>query len=63
LEKSRRKCPHTWFPEAGWEDAIRLAEEFPEKFGSLIDDIERNEKVWKKVTIKFFFTKMCPAIS
>lgn len=48
LEKSRRKCPYSWFPEAGWEDAIRLAEEFPDKFSSLIDDIERHEKVWKK---------------
>lgn len=55
LEKSRRKCPYSWFPEAGWEDAIRLAEEFPDKFSSLIDDIERHEKVWKKVKFLIFF--------
>lgn len=53
MEKSRRKCPYSWFPEAGWEDAIRLSEEFPDKFSSLMDDIERNEKIWKKVRIIF----------
>ncbi|KAK3083644.1 hypothetical protein FSP39_000711 [Pinctada imbricata] len=48
LEKSRRKRPFSWFPEEGWEDCIRLAETFPEKFGGLLEDIERNEKIWKK---------------
>ena len=48
LEKSKRKKPFSWFPEEGWEDCIRLLEVQPEKFGSLLEDIERNEKVWKK---------------
>lgn len=38
-----------WLPDQGWEDAIRLAEVSPDKFSSLCDDIERNEKLWKEV--------------
>jgi hypothetical protein len=37
-------------PDPGWEDVIRLAEIFPDKFGSLLEDIERNEKAWKRVS-------------
>ncbi|XP_052801261.1 dynein axonemal heavy chain 10-like isoform X3 [Mya arenaria] len=48
LEKSKRKKPFAWFPEEGWEDVIRLSEVFSDKFGSLLEDIERNEKAWKK---------------
>ncbi|XP_076108254.1 dynein axonemal heavy chain 10-like isoform X2 [Mytilus galloprovincialis] len=48
LEKSKRKKPFTWFPEEGWEDCIRLVEVLPDRFGSLLEDIERNEKLWKK---------------
>ena len=49
LEKSRRKKPYAWFPDEGWEDVIRLAEVFPDNFGSLLEDIEKNEKAWKRV--------------
>ena len=49
LEKSKRKKPFAWFPDEGWEDVIRLSELFHDKFGSLLEDIERNEKLWKKV--------------
>lgn len=48
LEKSKRKKPFPWFPDEGWEDCNRLATDYP-VFGSLLDDIEHNEKVWKKV--------------
>ncbi|XP_021370512.1 dynein heavy chain 10, axonemal-like isoform X1 [Mizuhopecten yessoensis] len=48
LEKSKRKRPFAWFPEAGWEDCIRLVDVLPDKFGSILEDIERNEQIWKK---------------
>ncbi|XP_060580911.1 dynein axonemal heavy chain 10-like isoform X1 [Ruditapes philippinarum] len=48
LEKSKRKKPYAWFPDEGWEDAIRLAEVFPDNFSSLLEDIEKNEKPWKR---------------
>ena len=51
LEKSKRKKPYDWFPDEGWEDCIRLVEVFPEKYGTLLEDIERNEKLWKQVPI------------
>ncbi|XP_025092040.1 dynein heavy chain 10, axonemal-like isoform X1 [Pomacea canaliculata] len=47
LEKSSRRKPFSWFPEEGWEDCIRLATEYPANFGSLLEDIERNEREWK----------------
>ena len=49
LEKAKRKKPFGWFPDAGWEDCVRLAEISSQSFGSLLDDIEKNEKVWKEV--------------
>ncbi|KAL5017094.1 hypothetical protein ScPMuIL_006683 [Solemya velum] len=49
LEKSKRKKPFAWFPEEGWEDCIRLGEVMPDKFSSLLEDIERNEKIWLQV--------------
>ena len=48
LEKSKRKKPFAWFPDEGWEDCNRLATDYS-AFSSLLDDIERNEKAWKKV--------------
>ncbi|XP_038008579.1 dynein heavy chain 10, axonemal [Motacilla alba alba] len=47
LEKSARKKPFAWLPDQGWEDLIRLSEQFPEKFESLPDDVEDNPDVWK----------------
>ena len=49
LEKAKRRKPYVWMPDAGWEDCVRLAEIMPANFGSLLDDIERNEKAWLKV--------------
>lgn len=49
LEKSARQKPFPWVPDQGWEDVIRLVSVTPEVFGSLADDIERNEKAWKEV--------------
>jgi dynein heavy chain len=47
LEKSSRSKPFNWFPDSGWEDCVRLLQVAPETFSSILDDIERNEKVWK----------------
>lgn len=47
LEKSRRKKPFNWLPDQSWEDCVRLSNDFPATFGSLLDEIERNESVWK----------------
>uniref|UniRef100_A0A3P8UAE7 Dynein axonemal heavy chain 10 n=1 Tax=Amphiprion percula TaxID=161767 RepID=A0A3P8UAE7_AMPPE len=47
LEKSQRKKPCDWLPDQGWEDIVKLAELFPEPFGSLPDDIEKNFSDWK----------------
>ncbi|ELU10552.1 hypothetical protein CAPTEDRAFT_221643 [Capitella teleta] len=48
LEKSKRKKPFGWFPDAGWEDCVRLVEVLPSVFSSLLDDIEKNEKMWRE---------------
>ncbi|XP_060639849.2 dynein axonemal heavy chain 10-like [Anolis sagrei] len=47
LEKSARKKPCSWISDQGWEDVIRIAELFPEQFGSLPDDVENNPDDWK----------------
>ncbi|KAI7812536.1 putative dynein heavy chain 10 [Triplophysa rosa] len=47
LEKSQRKKPCTWLPDQGWEDIVRLMELFPNEFGTLADDIEKNLEEWK----------------
>ena len=47
LEKSHRPKPHAWIPDQGWEDIQRLMCVTPDTFGSLADDVERNEKAWK----------------
>ncbi|XP_062273833.1 dynein axonemal heavy chain 10 [Scomber scombrus] len=47
LEKSNRKKPLDWLPDQGWEDIVKLAELFPEQFGSLPDDMEKNSAYWK----------------
>ena len=51
IEKSARKKPYGWLPEQGWEDCIRLSEDFPNAFDSLVDDIERNENAWFNVSL------------
>ncbi|TKS80370.1 Dynein heavy chain 10, axonemal [Collichthys lucidus] len=47
LEKSKHKKPCDWLPDQGWEDIVKLAELFPEQFGSLPDDIEKKATEWK----------------
>lgn len=47
LEKSKRKKPYQWLPDAGWEDCVRLCDGTPGTFGSLLEDVEKSEKMWK----------------
>ncbi|CAJ0949994.1 unnamed protein product [Ranitomeya imitator] len=47
LEKSKRKKPCFWLPDQGWQDIMRLSEQFSSLFGSLPDDVERHESEWK----------------
>ncbi|XP_069379878.1 dynein axonemal heavy chain 10 isoform X1 [Paralichthys olivaceus] len=47
LEKSECKKPCDWLPDQGWEDIVKLAELFPEQFGSLPDDVEKHSADWK----------------
>ncbi|XP_013399815.1 dynein heavy chain 10, axonemal-like [Lingula anatina] len=48
LEKSKRGRPFKWVPEQGWEDMIRLAEIEKGAFGTILEDVEKNEKEWKQ---------------
>ncbi|XP_063753564.1 dynein axonemal heavy chain 10 [Eleginops maclovinus] len=47
LEKSTRKKPCDWLADQGWEDIVKLAELFPQQFGSLPEDVEKNSTDWK----------------
>ncbi|KAL2092820.1 hypothetical protein ACEWY4_012618 [Coilia grayii] len=47
LEKSKRQKACAWLSDQGWEDLVRLAEVFPNTFGSLLDDIDKNPSEWK----------------
>jgi len=58
LEKSSRQKPFPWLPYQGWEDIIRLCSVTPEVFGSLADDIERNETAWREVKSHLLFARI-----
>lgn len=56
LEKAARRKPFDWFPDAGWQDLMRLVELGQKKVGpdgrmhvlaSLANDIESDEAVWR----------------
>ncbi|XP_070520949.1 dynein axonemal heavy chain 10 [Cardiocondyla obscurior] len=48
LEKSLKLNPTKWLPESGWEDILRLANDFPEKFEQLPEELRDYEDEWKK---------------
>lgn len=48
LEKTSRECPATWITPHGWENIIKLSNDFQDKFGKLPTDIEGNIGLWKK---------------
>ncbi|KAI3386976.1 hypothetical protein SNEBB_002464 [Seison nebaliae] len=47
LTKSERQKNFDWLPSDAWENCVALAAKFPESFGTLLDDIDKNEEVWK----------------
>jgi dynein heavy chain len=50
LERSSRGNPTDgWLTIVGWEDILKLANEFPEKFSGLPDEVETQELEWKQV--------------
>lgn len=49
LEKVPKSNPTKWLSLSGWEDVIKLASDFPEKFGQLPEEIRDSEDEWKKV--------------
>lgn len=50
LERSAKVNPTTWLSVASWEDILKLANDFPDKFRELPDEVENNEAEWKHVT-------------
>ncbi len=50
VSQSTRGKPFDWLPDQGWEDVIKLRDVNAELFGSLADDIEKNERPWKEVS-------------
>ncbi|KYN03638.1 Dynein heavy chain 10, axonemal, partial [Cyphomyrmex costatus] len=48
LEKVPESNPIKWLPLSGWEDVIKLASDFSEKFGQLPEEIQDFEDEWKK---------------
>lgn len=49
IEKSERENPTEWLHTAGWNDILKLSNEFPEKFSTLPDELQHNSSEWKKV--------------
>ncbi|XP_011694340.1 PREDICTED: dynein heavy chain 10, axonemal [Wasmannia auropunctata] len=48
LEKSPKVNPTRWLPLSGWEDILKLASDFPEKFEQLPEELRDYEDEWKK---------------
>lgn len=46
LEKSKRQKVCPWIPDQGWEDMLHLSGIQSEKFGSLVEDIEKKVTKW-----------------
>jgi len=51
LEKSPQVNPIRWLPQSGWEDVLRLASDFPDKFKQLPEELRDCEDEWKQVNI------------
>ncbi|XP_011874224.1 PREDICTED: dynein heavy chain 10, axonemal [Vollenhovia emeryi] len=49
LEKSPKSNPTTWLPTSGWEDILKLASDFSEKFEQLPEELRDFEDEWKKL--------------
>lgn len=49
LKKSPKLNPTRWLPQSGWEDILKLASDFPDKFEQLPEELLENEDEWKRV--------------
>ncbi|KAM0726763.1 Dynein axonemal heavy chain 10 [Formica fusca] len=47
LEKSPQVNPTRWLPQLGWEDILKLASDFPDKFEQLPEELRDCEDEWK----------------
>lgn len=47
LDQVQKPRPYKWVPEQGWKDMQKLVT-IGEEFKNLIEDLERNERDWKK---------------
>ena len=48
LEPAERPKPYTWLPDECWKHMSLLSEQFPENFGTLLDDFSDHEYKWKR---------------
>ncbi|KAI8420260.1 hypothetical protein MSG28_008800 [Choristoneura fumiferana] len=48
LEKSARACPASWIPGPGWQDIMKLANDFPGPFSMLPDNITAGLEEWQE---------------
>lgn len=51
LEKSPQVNPTRWLLQSGWEDILKLASDFPDKFEQLPEELRDYEDEWKHVNI------------
>lgn len=49
LEKSVKLNPTRWLPQTGWEDILKLASDFPDKFEQLPEELRDCAEDWKEV--------------
>lgn len=47
LEKTSRECPAKWISADGWQNIVKLSNDFQNQFGKLPIDIEQNLDLWK----------------
>lgn len=49
LEKSVKSNPTRWLPQTGWEDVLKLTNDFPDKFEQLPEELRDYAEDWKEV--------------
>lgn len=54
VDKSEKKNPYSWLSEKSWEDIVKLQEDFPDPFESLIQNMSKNTRVWREVRYQIF---------
>lgn len=46
FEKGEATCPAKWMSEKGWDDLLKLSEDFPEQFGRIPEHFMSNMALW-----------------